>query len=205
MLGLFKVFRGNGEAEFALTAVLRHHGHRNRLLVQRQLHDAADRQSPGRRCFSAHGDDFLALAEPGLLGQGACLEFTHYRPRARLAPHEGQPINQNGKQEIENRTGQHNGGTMTHRLPVEGDRQILRRDFAFALIDHLDVAAQRQGGQGEFRIGRRLLIAPDDLPETQGKSQHLDAEFPGHPEVTIFMHRDQNHQGDDEEEQCMRK
>jgi hypothetical protein len=73
------------------------------------------------------------------------------------------------------------------------------------LVEHLDVAAERQRRNDEFRLVRRALSAPQRPSEADGKAQDPDAQFAGNPKVAKLVHRDQQADRDDERkstEQC---
>ena len=68
-----------------------------------------------------------------------------------------------------------------------GDRRL-------ALVQHFDVAAQRDGRNGVFGT---LAIVPahQRRPKTDGEAQHLDAAAASDPEMAVFMNGHQQPQG----------
>ncbi|MNY33744.1 hypothetical protein D3C86_1680360 [compost metagenome] len=82
---------------------------------------------------------------------------------------------------------------MTDRFAIEGLLDLLGRHFAFALVEHLHVAAQRDGGDHEFGA---LLVVPAQQwhAEAHGKAQHFDPTATRDPEMAEFVKGDQHAQ-----------
>ncbi len=61
---------------------------------------------------------------------------------------------QHREQQVRDRSRGDDRDALPDALPVEGARQVRRRDGAFALVDHLHVAAERDRGDAPIRCGR---------------------------------------------------
>ena len=72
--------------------------------------------------------------------------------------------------------------------------QLCSRNISFAFIQHFDVAAQGDGGHAVLGT---LSIAPakERLPKTNREAQHLHPAAPGHPKMAVLVHRHQNSEG----------
>ena len=69
--------------------------------------------------------------------------------------------------------------------------QFFGRNFTFALIEHLDVAAEWNGGNSIF--GALFVVpTPKHIAKSDRKPQHLDATAPGYIEVTEFVNSNQD-------------
>ena len=75
------------------------------------------------------------------------------------------------------------------------------RDGAFALVDHLHVAAERNGGNGPFGAVGAEAARPHDAPESDREPQHLDPAPARHPVVAKLVEYDEHAQHDEEREQ----
>src|SRR5882757_1274602 len=82
---------------------------------------------------------------------------------------------------------------MRNRTAREGAVQIFRSDIAFALVQQLDVAAQRDGCQAILgSIGVFADAREQGLSEAYAEAQYLEAEFLCDPVVPEFMYRHQD-------------
>ena len=110
-------------------------------------------------------------------------------------------IEQHGQQQIGQRPGCDHRCTRLQRLGVECQMTLGRIDRRFALVQHLDVAAQGQHANGKFSL---FVLEPpgvDGLAKADGKLQHLDATRHGNPIVSVLMHGNQNAQRDEKRNQ----
>ena len=85
----------------------------------------------------------------------------------------------------------------------EGAMQLRGVDIAFALVEELHVAAERNRGQAI--LGAVAIVSdalPERLAETDAEAQHLEAELLRDPVVPELVNRDQypdrNQEGGDE-------
>jgi hypothetical protein len=89
------------------------------------------------------------------------------------------------------------GETLADRLAGEGLVELGGGYVALALVEHLHVAAQRQGGDHVFGA---VLAHP--LPqrgaEADRKAQHLDPAAPRHPVVAELVEGHQHAEADDQ-------
>ncbi len=85
---------------------------------------------------------------------------------------------------------------------LKAQMALFRRDRRFALVEHADVAAQREGTDDELGVLARMLAlglpAEQRVAEADRKAQHLDAAGHRHAVVAVFVHGDQHAQCDDE-------
>ena len=81
---------------------------------------------------------------PAARGGAAGRRLGEHRPRLRQAVHEQARVDRDREQEIEHRPGDHDREAPPDALPVEGARALRAASTgAFALVEHLDVAAER--------------------------------------------------------------
>ena len=77
---------------------------------------------------------------------------------------------------------------------------------AFALVEHLHVAAERERADDELGVlpGMLALRLPaiERLAEADREAQHLDAASDGDPVVTVFVDGDQQAERNDEGNDC---
>src|SRR5690606_822295 len=101
------------------------------------------------------------------------------------------------QQQVGQRPGGDDGDPAADRLGVEGLVALPGRHLAFALVQHLHVAAQRQGGH--HVLGAVLAQAlPERLAEADRKAQHLHPAAARHPVVAEFVEGDQDAEADDQ-------
>ena len=118
------------------------------------------------------------------------------RFEAANADHERQPVGNNCEQKIECRTGDDDSDALPQWLSIEGPVALVLGHLTLVLVEHLDVAAQRNHRDDVLGLIRSRLPAPQGAPETQGESEHLDAEAPSDPEVAELVHGHQHTDGD---------
>ena len=173
-----------------------HRPARDRGLGQRLHHHA-----PDGRGLAVDRLDLLAGAESRLGRHTARRHLAHQGAHPGLAQHEHRPQRQHGEQQIEQRPGHHHRRAHPQRLPVEGAMGLGRVHLALALVQHLDVSAQGDGGEHVFRLIGRALAPPQGATEADGETQHPDPEAAGHPEVAELVHADQDPDRDRKGEQ----
>src|SRR5471032_167337 len=142
--------------------------------------------APAGGGLAINGNNFLPSDQPGLGRHAVCFNCADDRAHLLAAHHGQDPEEHDCQEEIGDRAGCDNGDTLTNGLTVEGLVQLIYRYLAFTLVEHLDVAAQRNGRNHEFS-------APTVVPtqqrhaETDGKAQHLDAATTRDPKVAEFV------------------
>ncbi len=95
----------------------------------------------------------LAPVQAGLLRDGAGHGAgQHGLGLVHPTPVDG-GIQQHSQQQVGQRAGGHNRHPRAQWLGVKGQMALFKRHAAFALIEHLDVAAQRQRANHKFGIG----------------------------------------------------
>src|SRR5208337_2479712 len=108
------------------------------------------------------------------------------------ALHRQNRVQQRGKKQIHRRPRQQHGDALCDRSAREGTVQLRGRDIAFALVEELDVAAQRNG--------RDAVLGPVRIPpsaheqgfaESDAEAQHLEAELLGDPVMPELVNGDQ--------------
>ena len=99
--------------------------------------------------------------------------------------------------QVEGRAGRGDRHALADRLAVVCLVEFLGRDLAFALVEHLDVAAERNRGDGELGAVA-VATHPQRLAEADRKAQHLDPAQPGHDEMAELVEGDQQAEGDDQ-------
>ncbi len=150
--------------------------------------------------LAIHREHRVARADAGLGGGRCGRRLAQHRFQDRRAGHEQAPEQQDGEQEIGQGSGRDDGGAGAQGLAVEGLVEGLGRHRGLALVQHLDVTAQGDGGQrplGLVPVG----AAGDDLAETHGKTQDLDAGQARHQVVAELVEDDEDGQGGQEGEQ----
>ncbi len=168
-------------------------------LLQRVLQHFPAQILQGRDRLAVHAVHQFAVFDAAARAQRAGDRCGKDRPQFLDAIYEQPPVEDDGEQEIGDRSGGNDGEALGHRLAVEGARQLLRRDRRLALVEHLDVTAERKGGKHPFGPIRPGVSDQQRLAETDGKAQHLDAAQPRHEIVTELMHDDQDAQREGEE------
>jgi hypothetical protein len=85
-----------------------------------------------------------------------------------------------------------NGDALPHVLPVEGARDVRRRDFAFALVRHLDVTPKRNRRQRPFGLVAAEAARRDDAAKPDRKAKYLDAAQPCDDVVAELVKHDEH-------------
>ena len=143
-------------------------------LVARLEDRRARRQSPARRRAS--------------IGFRACT------PR-----HEHQPVGEDREQEIEGGAGQQHRDPLPDGALMERAVAFLGDDGPFVLVEHLDVAAERDRRQPILNVIGRTAAPRQQRPaEADREAQHFEAEPPRHDEVAELVRGDQHADRDDE-------
>ncbi|GBH08592.1 Chaperonin GroEL [Pseudomonas syringae pv. actinidiae] len=141
---------------------------------------------PARCRLAIDSDNFLPGSQTGLLSNTAGLDGTDDRANLLAAHHRQHPEERDGQQEVGGRACDHDRNSLPYGLAVERLISQLRRNIAFALVEHLHVAAQRNRSDD---VLSPLTITPAQQrrAEAYRKTQHLDATAPGHPEVAKLV------------------
>ena len=83
------------------------------------------------------------------------------------------------------------------RLPIERTCEIRRGDGTLALVEHLDVAAERHRGDRPLGAVGTQAARPDDATEPHGEAQDLDAASARDPVVAELVEYDEHAQNDE--------
>ncbi|MNV32787.1 hypothetical protein D3C71_1241340 [compost metagenome] len=110
--------------------------------------------------------------------------------------HEHRPQQGDAQDQVGGRTGGDHRDALPHGLVVEGLAALGRVHLDLALVQHLHVAAQRNGGDREFSAGA-VAARPQRLAEPDREAQHLDPATAGHPVVTELVECHQQAKADD--------
>ena len=73
---------------------------------------------------------------------------------------------------------------------------LVLRHLALARVEHLDVTAQRDGGDPELGAAP-CRVLPQRIAEADREAQHTHAAAARHPEMAEFVESDQQAQGHD--------
>jgi hypothetical protein len=149
--------------------------------------------------------DTITLAQSGLGRVRAGLHLTHGGRHAGNAPQEQHPVRDDGEEEIEQRSGEQHRDPRRHGAMVECPAAIRRLDRSLALVQELDVAAERDGGDAEFGAVPAEHPGPQRLAEADGIPEHLHAGPAAHEEMTELVDGDQHADGDHEGEQIQQR
>src|SRR6185295_3763945 len=169
----------------------------NGLLAQGVLKQRPSDFLPGRHLDTIHARDQFTGRQPGLRRRCAGHRLADHGTDARYAVHEKHPIEQDCKQEVGNRTREHDGKAFRHGLAVECAMTLFRRNRTFALIQHLDVTTQRESRYRPLRLIRAELAAPQRHAESERKTQHFYIAKPRNDIVAQFVKHDQQAERDD--------
>ena len=161
--------------------------------VQGRAGQGHGRLAPGLQLAPVHRQQAVAGLEPGFGGDPLGLAD---HGGVVLAPdHEHHPQQGHAQQQVGDRAGGHDRDPPPHALAVEGMGLAVDRHIALALVEHLHVAAQRDGGDGE--LGAVAVMArPQRFAEAHGKTQHVHPASARHPVVAEFVEGDQHAQTD---------
>ncbi|MNY20485.1 hypothetical protein D3C86_1539660 [compost metagenome] len=145
----------------------------------------------------ADADDLHAGLDAGLGHDGGRAHLADHRLDAGHPYHEHQPEGEQGEHEVRHGAGRDDGHSRPDALVVEGLCLLPRLEFVDPAVQHLDVTTQRD--QGQHILGAVLAdAAPDSLAKADGETLNLDTTAAGYPEVTKFMYRHQQPEGNDE-------
>ena len=137
----------------------------DRRIVALSLDQTPAKLLPACHRLAVDCDDDITGAQSGCAGSTAHRRVRQQRPLSRDARNVGAGKQQYGEQQIRNRTRRDDRDPFPDILTVERARQVRRIDGAFALVDHLHVAAERHGGKRPFGIVRAASARPDHAPE----------------------------------------
>ena len=190
-------------------------------LIERELADSLSRRRPSRTAMSvgvptihAPHDRVRSRFGPGVRRfrrrPRRCDRRPRIRPppRARSAPptigwKSGLPMTSTSQNAntAKMRLNSGPGGRDRHALAARvcgcGPGRALGRDLAFALVEHLDVAAERN--RRDHEIGAVAVAArPQRLAESDREPQHLDAAAARDDEMAELVEGDQHAQRDDQ-------
>ncbi|MNI27278.1 hypothetical protein D3C73_810090 [compost metagenome] len=155
---------------------------------QLQIHRA-----PARSRLAINGDDFLARSQTGL-GSNACgLDRADDRTHLLAAEHRQNPEKNQRQQEIGNRPRRNDGDALTDGFAIERLIELIDRHFTFALVEHLDVATQRD--RSDHELGALLVMPAQQWhAEAHGETQHLDPTATRDPKVAELVEGNQHTQ-----------
>src|SRR6185437_5287376 len=105
---------------------------------------------------------------------------------------------QDGEENVEAGAGEQHHDALEGVLAREGPRQVLGRHRAFALVEELHVAAERNGRDGDLRAVRAQPPGLQRLAEADREPENLEAETARNPEVAELVNGDQESDRDDE-------
>src|SRR6185295_8831783 len=136
-------------------------------------------------------DQRIADFEAGRVRGRALRRLADHRPEAWHAVDEQQPVERDGQQKIGGRARENDGEAAPDRLAVECPRQLLGCYLTFALVQHLDVTAERENGNDPFGRIAAHSPGPHWFPESERETQHFHAAGVSHSVVAEFMDYDQ--------------
>ena len=149
---------------------------------------------PGRDRAAVDVDDAVAGLESGGGGHaGAAAEGGRV---VLAADHEHRPQQGDAQQQVGGRSGGHDRDALPHALVVEGHGALAGRHFDLALVEHLHVATQGNGGDDEFGAVA-VAAAPQRAAEADREAQHLHPAAPGDPVMAEFVEGHQHAEADD--------
>ena len=172
------------QAQVALAALFVGHAQRHVAAVERGRQQRHLQFHPGRRLAVAELQYAVVAAQARGLGDAA-RRAEHGRV-VRAADHEHRPQQGEAQQQVRTGTGGDDRHALPHRLAVEGLRGLALGHVDLALVEHLDVAAQRDRRDAVLgAIARRAL--PQRAAEPDGEAQHAHAAAARDPEVPEFV------------------
>jgi hypothetical protein len=171
------------------------------LALQCGLQHAPAKFLPGSDGTSIHCLDRVAGMQARRGSHARRGRFAEYRPGFGQSVHEKPGVDQDGEDEVEHRASHDDDEAAPHALAVEGTVQLMRRDRAFALVEHLDVAAERHCGDHPFRAVGATAPQGEWSTKAHGEAQDLHAAKPRDDVVPVLVHHDQHAQRDDESNQ----
>ncbi|MNF68984.1 hypothetical protein D3C84_508560 [compost metagenome] len=144
--------------------------------------------------LAIHRNDFLAGLEPRPGGDAIRRHGADDRAHLLAAEHGQHPEEQQREQEVGDRPGRHYGDALADRLAVEGLPEQFGGHLGLALVEHLHVAAERNGGHDE--LGALAVIpAEQRRAEAHGETQDLDPAAPRDPEMAELVEGHQHPEG----------
>ena len=173
------------------------------LPLQHQIEQAPARILPTRHRHAVDGKYRVLFPQLCHRRRGVRPDLAHHRLDARHAINEQRPVQQHRQQQIGDRPGHHDRHAPQHRLAVERARQIRCGHLALALVQHLDVATQRNGRKSPFRFAVAKTFAIQHATETDRKTQHLDPAAACDEVVSQFVeHHQHGNRHDESEQRC---
>ena len=130
--------------------------------------------------------NFHAGLKANPLGNTALFYLTHNWCHGGKADNTQQPVSEDRKQEVGNRTCGRNGNALARRLGVERLALEILRHWSFTLIQHFHITTKRYGGHGKFG-SMAVVPGKQGLAKAHGKPEHLHATAAGNPEMTVFV------------------
>ena len=179
-------------------AALAGHFEAQRLALQRALQHAPAQVLPGGDAVAFDRAHRVAGGEVRRLRQRAGRRLRQHRAGFRHAVHVQAGIDRDREQEIEQRAGADDDDPAPDALPVEGAVQVLGVHGRLALVEHLDVAAERNRGERPFGRVAPDLAGVERAPEADRKAQHLDVAQARREVVAVLVHHDQHAERDHE-------
>ncbi len=148
--------------------------------------------------LAADGLDDVVGAKPRLGRDAAGYDVLDIRLDALHAHEVDEPESGNREQEIRAGTGREHGDPSPDGAAVEGAVRLRGIDLALALVEHLDVAAERDRRDPVFDLIGVLAAPAQQWPaESDRKPEHLEAEPARNPEMAVLVDRDQHADRDD--------
>ncbi len=161
--------------------------------------------SPTTDRLAVDRDDLLIDRHPGLRGEATRLHSPNHWTHLLTAEHGQEPEEHQSEKEIGQRTGRDDGEALPHRLAIERTVEQRWWHVTLALVEHLDVPAERD--RGDHELGAvPIMPTHQRTAEADREAQHLDAATPCDPEVTEFVegnqHPERNEGADDHVERA---
>src|SRR6185436_11646865 len=125
--------------------------------------------------------------------------------RLRQAVHEQPGVDRDREQEIGDRPGHHDRKAPPHALAVEGAVGFACFDRSLALVEHLDVATERNRRDHPFRLIFVDCLGHQRTAKTHRKAQHLDAAQPRNQVMAVLVDHDEQAERHDEGDEGMQQ
>ncbi|MNO63014.1 hypothetical protein D3C76_537050 [compost metagenome] len=171
------------------------HHYLQRTAFAQATHQLQVHRSPAGSRLTINGHDFLAGAQTCLGRNTPGLDSADDRTHLLAAEHCQYPEERQCQQEVGNRPRRYDGNALTNGFTIEGLIKLIERYFTFALVEHFDVAAQRNGGDDKF--GAPLVVpAQQRHAEAYGEAQHLDPTATRDPKMAELVEGNQHTQSD---------
>jgi hypothetical protein len=171
---------------------------RERLALQGGLQHAPAQFLPGRHWLAARLAHQVARVQAGRARERRRRRLGDHRPGLGQADHVERGIDGDGEEEIEYRPGGDDRQAPADALAVEGARLFLGRHGRLALVEHLDVAAERHCGDDPFGAVAPAAPGGKRPAEAHREAQHLDVAQARGKVMAVFVHHDQHAEGDNE-------